>query len=800
MTPTFRCLTHPVIFFLIIALVGFGPMAAAAGVGTPDGIVVPLTVFEADQRLDNKVDPAIREMLNSYRAAQSEVSAASMIGKSWNRLFDGSLYFRLLGKGTGEVPKAEVFVKVIDREKKAELEQVGLEIATFAGDIALASLPVTRIYAAASLENVRSIQMPGRSTPSLNLSRVAAKVDAVHAGGSGLPRGYKGRGVIVGVVDSGIDWSHPDFSAAPNNTRIQWLLDYASAGTGGQATEWTKAQIDAGQCAEIDGTGSGGHGTHVAGTAAGGGRRNAEYIGMAPESDVVFVKGIRNADSNGGFSDADVANGVSYVFAKAQSVNKPAVVNLSLGGQLGPHDGTSNYEQFLSNLVRPGNIIVAAAGNEGADLIHLSYAATGTGASSASQTFWVVPQQNTPASLVDMWYNTGTISVGVAAYLDNNGQLTLLGNTQPVAPGQQAPRQDFSANVNGVPTSLCFLTIDASTTADPNNGARHVLVKIEGNGQVDLSQVVWSLYTFGTGTFDAWVVTGGRFTTDSDPNQRIMPGDNNKSVGTPSTAKKVVCVGSYVSKNSWVDLNGQTQQQLNPGNPNPVVPTVGQISYFSSRGPARDGTAKPDFVAPGEAILAALSSSVNPQSSNVLQGGGLQKLQGTSMASPHVAGIVALMLERNRYLTYENVISILKSTAAPAGAANTYGAGKVNALSALLATPPGVDCATITKMTGYDCLGNKVLAYELFDAYPNPFNPTTTLSFRIAKTEQVELAIFDVLGRAVKTLTNEPIAEGFHTSVWDGTNDVGKTVASGVYFARLSTPSFTSSRRLVLLK
>src|SRR5690606_39080521 len=111
----------------------------------------------------------------------------------------------------------------------------------------------------------------------------------------------------------------------------------------------------------------GGHGTHVTATAAGGGRVNANMSGVAPEAEIIFVKGIRNAESLGGFSDADVVNGIQYIFEKADELGLPAVVNLSLGAVSGPLDGSTLYEQVISDLTGPGRIVVAAAGTSGYD-------------------------------------------------------------------------------------------------------------------------------------------------------------------------------------------------------------------------------------------------------------------------------------------------------------------------------------------------------------------------------------------------------------------------------------------------
>lgn len=780
--------------FLILVFGSLFSAAAPAGVGSGNGNLRGIGTVVGGMPLDNKVDPGLRFMESRYRSLSKEIAGSPSVNTSANTLYDGSLFFRLLKSEqpslksvTGISPTVEVFLKLKDQSAIGGLQRLGVEVICTVGDIAIAHLPILRTYDAAALDNVLSIQISSWSRPLLDISRAEAKVDVVHAGGGGLSQAYKGKDVIVGIIDSGIDWKHADFSATTGDTRILWLLDYANGPQTGQ--EWTKAQIDLNPSpvVEIDGPGGGGHGTHVSGIAVGSGKRNPGYIGMAPESDIIFVKGIRDQDSNGGFSDADVVSGVDYIFKKAASLGKPAVVNLSLGGQYGPHDGTSLYEQALSSLVNPGRIIVAAAGNEGSDQIHLSYTASGSDLSTARQTLWIIPR-GTTSSLVDLWYAAGNISVGIAAYLVQGGQLVFLGNTTPVAPGQSMGRLPFV--VNG--TTLAMVAIDARTTADPNNGAKRVIINIDSDGQYDLSLVAWALYTLGDGSFDAWVATGGYFSNDSSPSDGIMPGDNNESVGTPSTAKKVVCVGSYATKTTWIDFDGNTRVQQGV--------TLGKISSFSSLGPSRDGRSKPDIVAPGEVIVSALSSSANAQNSSILQGGGLQELEGTSMASPHVAGIVALMLQRNRYLTYESVLALLTSTASGPGQPNVAGAGKVNALNALLATPPGVDCASLGKITGYDCEGNKVVSYALYDAYPNPFNPSTTISFSLLKPEPAELAVYDMLGRRVRTVANGDLADGSHTVVWDGRDGEGRQAASGVYFYRLTTPSFTASNRVVLLK
>ena len=554
------------------------------------------------------------------------------------------------------------------------------KIETVTGDIITADVPVTSIKEIALSPEIIYVDASTISELKIDVSRLEAKVDLLHSG-SGISRSYKGNNVVVGVLDSGIDWTHPDFKNT-GGSRIKYLWDMSGSSNPPSGydygTEYTKAQLDANQCQEIDADDGHGHGTHVSGTAAGNGSALSNYIGMAPESDIVFVKGFRTSP---GFANTDVVNGCSYIFQKAQQLGKPSVINLSLGGHFGPHDGTTLYEQALSNLTGNGKIIVAAAGNEGSSTIHLSYSTAGTSYSDAYETFFEL-YDGTPILLADMWYTGGNISVGLAAYNPSDG--SIIGYTNGITPGQKI--EDVAFTVNS--TTYGYVTIDATGVNNPNNNSNEVLVLIDShNDQINITNVWWSLYTYGSGTFDAWAVSGGIFST-YNAQSWFKPGDSEKTIGSPGSSSKVICIGSYVTKDHWVDLNGVTQYQ-------PGSPTIGAISSFSSIGPTRDGRIKPDLVAPGEVIVAPYSSFLTQTPpENILLGGKYQKMQGTSMASPHVTGVVALMLEKNGSLNYDQAVTILKNTTKKdsytgTSPNNIYGNGKLDAYNAFLNTSGG---------------------------------------------------------------------------------------------------------------
>jgi hypothetical protein len=257
-------------------------------------------------------------------------------------------------------------------------------------------------------------------------------------------------------------------------------------------------------------------------------------------------------------------------------------------------------------------------------------------------------------------------------------------------------------------TILGYIGVDAQTTADPRNGDGNIQIEIVGDSQnnVRINEIIWVIVydSQAQGKFDMWSFSGEFWPSivgiaADFPGIVELPGNSNSTVGSPASAGKIISVGSYVTTNSWTDIDNQPRQWTNPDptrqTENQVVPQIGQKSYFSSVGPTRDGRTAPDISAPGELIFSPLSSHLTEgqgyQRYLVLQGGMYVANQGTSMASPHVAGVVALMLEINPDLTYEEVLDILRETARTdsfTGSVpnNRFGMGKVDAYEAVKKT------------------------------------------------------------------------------------------------------------------
>jgi subtilisin family serine protease len=446
-------------------------------------------------------------------------------------------------------------------------------------------------------------------------------------------RNVTGAGVIVGFVDTGIDTTHPDFMFPNGTTKILYIWDQTTSGRPpmgfGYGYECTSADIEAGTCPEID---TFGHGTHVAGIAASSGKATGNYTGIAPGARIIFVKSgheVCNGDS-WTFDTDQILDGISYMVAKAAELKMPLVVSLSLGGNIGPHDGTDPFERALDAFVRNGTPVVVAAGNAAQDQDHID----GQIAQGENTTFQFSLKESTTDAAIDIWYSTKDQLSGVLHAPD--------GTTYPIQPSSGVIIKNIGE-------------VNASSASFANGN--ELYIEVNSTGGLPLNG--WSVSLIGSqihtqGFWNAWTDSE----TCSFPGSFFLPGDgyivdSKDTIGVPGTAADVVTVGAYVTKTSWKGIDGQVygQPDLAPGG----------IASFSAIGPTRDGRVKPDIVAPGEVIASARSSAIpeSPSDPDAYH----KVLAGTSMATPHVAGTIALMLQYQPNLSAVDIPQILRQTA-----------------------------------------------------------------------------------------------------------------------------------------
>ncbi|MBI4367636.1 MAG: S8 family serine peptidase, partial [Deltaproteobacteria bacterium] len=618
---------------------------------------------------------------------------------------------------------ADVLIKTSDPgELAAILEQWGGAARTVAGPIVTAHVPLTLVAELAALDIVTYVEAAKPVTAKLSASRAVVNIDAVQAG-TGLPQPYNGSGVIVGLVDSGIDCRHADFQDSNNATRLLAYWDQAGTGSGvteiknSDGREYTGIALSDGTCASSPETDSAGHGTHVAGIAV---SKHATFLGAAPGANIVAVlNGAGDAESGGSFS-THVVDAVNYIFRKAQSqaTKRPAVVNLSLGTSLGAHDDTSLFEQGLNALLKAsgvdkkGRAIVTAAGNErfssadsGAGTFAGIHATVNHTAATKAFDFKI---RNSSAALttfggvtVDIWLTAASsCAVQVDAY-SASSKTTPLIDMEAVEKGGSTAA---SANTD----NKLQIALDFTDSNNANNGKQHAVAKITkvSGASVDGTNYSFDLVFSGTCKGDAWLYPDNTAFVDfrkvaalpgttNDRGYSYVDGDSDRTMTIPGTASGVIAVGSFMGRGTWTDINGTSHDQTSTSEG--TGGTVGNISLFSSLGPTADDRVKPDIAAPGEPIISTTASNVSPSTS--LKGDATHhKMEGSSMAAPHVTGTVALMLQRNGCLTPTEIKAALKDNAGKdslTGTAlpnNIWGAGKLDALAAVKAVT-ALDCA-----------------------------------------------------------------------------------------------------------
>lgn len=742
----------------------------------------------------------------------------------------------------------------------------GLNARRYGLNLAAARLTDREIEQLLGERSVLSIEVARRLQPSLDLSRSEIQADIVQIPSGDPPSygGYTGLGVVVGIVDTGLDLDHLDFENG-GDTRVALVWDQTVATAhppSGYAygVEWTQADIDSGSAVEAD---EDGHGTHVAGIAAGNGAATGNgqpayrYVGVAPEAILIAVK----TD----FYSSSIADAVSYVFGKAASWGLPAVVNLSLGSQYGPHDGTGATDLAIDNLCGPGYVVVAAAGNEQESGIHAE-AAVDAGSSEAI-TFVIPSYSPTGGSGNDFLLFDGYYTNGQTLELT----LTTPGGTQvgPITAGNTAD--------TGTPDGWVILENDVF---DPYTDDKNIFLQIyDQTSTTPPAPGTWTLtienttsgFPSSVAQVDIWLYNHSL----SSPPMFDQGMTSTKLVASPASADSAIAVSGYVTRTNWTSIDTHQYGYSPP-------PTLGDIAPFSNHGPRRDGVIKPDIAAPGMGIAAALSTSSTVSDVWIVEDGVHTIKQGTSMAAPHVTGVVALMLQSSGFASKHQILERLAGSARPdafTGAVpNTiWGAGKIDALGAVENPTPilVLQVTALRELDGihlnwevpddssglyfdvsrqigtadpqpvdqvgpgprYSFTDEPLLdfpdvsywltpiesgratgllgpyradwpagtprtspAFSLSHPAPNPFSTSTRWILTLPAAGAVRGEVLDPAGRRVQSLSRDFPSAGAYTLQWDGRTDRGDLASSGIYWFRCAWNGQSLVERVMLLR
>jgi subtilisin family serine protease len=598
---------------------------------------------------------------------------------------------------------AHIFI-CADKKSISALRALGVEINTITSSgIMTAIAPVTKLKAIAAVAGVRKIEAGHALKLFMDES---AGLDGVNLPDTSFPRpANTGAGVVIGVIDSGIDIEHPDFMDANGNTRIiaiwDHTLDPADVGDAASnpvgftyGTEWPRSLIQQGYtgCRHRD---NDGHGTHVAGTAAGDGSAqesptyDGPYVGLAPEAELLIVKfDIENEKDRN--VDTYLLDGINWIFQKASGEGKPCVINMSLGTDYGPHDGSTAGERGIDDLTGPNKIACTSAGNAATpysnDLDKFGlWGAPIHGSGNFNTDSDVVlttaadyqPDDADDYILFDIWY-PGSDTCRV--------QITTPGNTK-YPPHFNARYRNLwkTGGISGAFDTAegCIYVQNisgASTIWETDNGDNNIYIEISdyyGTNPAPGTWVVEIIPLKGSGAYHSWhgfsdSLTKTYFWYDSGTTGHAWGdladpflSDSVMTIGKPGTASQVISVGAYQTKNVWparqyVDWTDPTSDFYLVWQEYGVSPIdyyfpfhMHDLAFFSSRGPSRDGRVQPFISAPGVGIVAPLSQTVladpfenyHRKLNRVEYDGYHTTLQGTSMSSPHVTGSIALLLE-----------------------------------------------------------------------------------------------------------------------------------------------------------
>lgn len=576
---------------------------------------------------------------------------------------DGRWYLSMLAKSNAQFSAEElVWQRILFTEPLQQFLSV--------------KIPLQKLSCIQELKGLEYLEIAGKINPNLDKAIKDLRADSVHHG-YGLPQGYTGKNVLIGVTDWGFDYTHPVFyDTLLQTNRIFAAWDQFK--TNGPAPNGFSYGTEYATPSSLLAAGSdtsniysyGTHGTHVAGIAGGAGA-NTAYRGVAYVAQFLFVTFL--------VDEGAVLDAWQWMYQKALAADKRLVINMSWGlYHFGTLDGTSLLSQAIDAFSNLGVVFVNSGGNNGAVNFHLKKTFNNDLLKSRIEFYDYSANPNMWGQSIHAWGEAGQAFEN--GLIITNSSNVLLAETPFYSTATTSSYIDTFLVVN---QDTIWYNISADA-AHPLNGKPQMRLRVKNTNTALRVQLKSQA---NAGTVHYWNVTEltnevGNWGMDFlAAGAGTTAGDNQNGISEPSCADQVISVAAYA-----------TQYATNSGS---LV--GGALANFSSRGPRYDGAMKPDIAAPGVAIASAVSSFTDANYTSVGNTSfnnttyHFAKFSGTSMASPMVAGVVALMLEANPYLSASQIKEIIMTTARqdnytgviPAGGSPLWGAGKVNAYAAV---------------------------------------------------------------------------------------------------------------------
>ena len=566
-----------------------------------------------------------------------------------------------------------------------QLQQMGIEVRHILGRMVTLRIPADKLHLLEQVEEfsyVAADEIKGRMN---DAARKATGVDEVNttaaAQAQQLPKAYTGKGVVVGIIDGGIDFNHAAFRDAEGNTRIVKAIYYD------KATMSLKEVTDADEIKKLTSDDIDSHGTHTSAIVGGTDLGNGQQ-GMAPEADLILCGLASNSSGD------NINTCIEAIFKYAENKNMPAVVNISLGNVLGLHDGSDvtarAIEELTAKGTAKGRAVVVSAGNDAANsqsLIH-TFASTSEELKTVlgTKTFPSNEEPNRPTLYDTNYYLYATDYQDFTAELKlvdlTTGKFIPWGNhvgdiDDYAVPAEKLELQKQKGkNFHNEETTFYSFGLNGYKLDDSNY--RIVLVVKPGHAGQTIN-----LLCDGTANedpcFDApyWGPGYADFSKLG-----YTKGNGDLTFCTVASNPYVISVGSYITKNAWTNYLNQTDsysESIVTGKKQ----VIGEISDTSSYGVSENGVKCPVVLAPGQGLVSAASNydtehflksepgvtgpdsyvgNLYPSVPKFSRENWYLFTQGTSMSAPVVTGIIALWMQANPELTANEIINIIKET------------------------------------------------------------------------------------------------------------------------------------------